>query len=78
MRGPATAFRLTLGDATAQLDRVKRERAIGRMNPAARYSHANRNGPAMAASGYSGHAPVSIDFGRACRRSETDDYGSGR
>jgi hypothetical protein len=38
------------GDVAAQLDRVKRKRAIGRMNPATRYSHADRNGPAMAAS----------------------------
>ncbi len=64
--------------AAAQADRVERERSTGRMNPAAGYSHADRDHSAMAAGRHGGHAPVAIELGRDCGRSGPDECGSGR
>ena len=66
------------GNAAAQLNRVKSERSTRRMNSAAVYSEANLDVSAMAAGSHGDHAPVSIELGRNCGRSGTDDCGSGR
>lgn len=66
------------GNAAAQLNRVKSERSTGRINSAAVYSEADVDVSAMAAGSLGDHAPVSIELGRNCGRSGTNDCGSDR
>jgi hypothetical protein len=61
-----------------QLNRMKNERSMSRINSAAAYSKADRDFSAMAAGSHGDHAPVSVKRGRNCGRSGTDDCESGR
>ena len=66
------------GNAAVQLNRVASERSTSRMNSAAAYSKANVDFSAMAAGRHGDHEPVSVELGRICGRSGTDDCESGR
>ena len=66
------------GNAAVQLNWVASERATSRMNSAAAYSKANVDFSAMAAGRHGDHEPVSVELGRICGRSGTDDCESGR
>jgi hypothetical protein len=71
------------GNSPHQLNRVMSESgskrgSASRINSAAAYSDANRNCSAMAAGSHGDHAPTTIELGRNCRRSGTDDCESAR
>jgi hypothetical protein len=66
------------GNAAGQLNPVKNERSTSRINSAAAYPKANRNLSAMAAGRHGDHAPASVELGRNCGRSGTDDCESGQ
>ena len=66
------------GNAAVHLNWVASERSTSRMNSAAAYSKANVDFSAMAAGRHGDHEPVSVELGRICGRSGTDDCESGR
>ncbi len=71
------------GNSPHQLNPVMSESgskrgSASRINSAAAYSDANRNCSAMAAGSHGDHAPTTIELGRNCRRSGTDDCESAR
>src|SRR4029077_12910523 len=52
--------------------------STSRINSAVAYPKANRDFSAMATGSHGDHAPVSVELGRKCGRSGTDDCESGR
>src|SRR6476646_5439713 len=71
------------GNAAAQLNRVMSESgseraSTSRINSATAYSNVNRDFSAMAAGSHGDHAPVSVELGRNCGRSGTEDCESHR
>jgi hypothetical protein len=64
-------------NATSQPNGVKNERSTSGIDSAAAYSKTNRDSSAMAARRHCDHAPVSVERGRNCGRSGTDDCESG-
>jgi hypothetical protein len=71
------------GNAPDQLNRVMSERgsergSTSRINSATAYSNVNRDASTMAAGSHGDHAPISIELGRSCRPSGTDDCESHR
>ena len=65
------------GNAAAQLNRVRNESSTSGINSAVAYPEAYRDFSAMATGSYGDHAPVSVELGRKCGRSGTDDCESG-
>jgi hypothetical protein len=61
------------GNAAAQLNGVKSKRSTSGINSAVAYPKADRDFPAMTASSNCDHAPFSVELGRNCGRSGTDD-----
>ena len=71
------------GNAPHQLNWVKNESrseraSTSRINSATAYSNVNRDFSAMAAGSHGDHDPVSVELGRNCGRSGTDDREGGR